>query len=143
MEENKILDDFFSGVLTEEEYDPELDNILEKPRTVLENEIIDDDYIEGYKDGSEMYLLAFCKYNRLGGSKRFPSNILFWKNSWNGKALWVLKTYIKNNLTYKPRKSQKYSLGYLTAITDRDKTMIANVNLCELINREIKAAYKL
>lgn len=139
MEENKILDDFFSGVLTEE-YDPELDNILEKPRTVLENEIIDDDYIEGYKDGSEMYLLAFCKYNKLGGSKRFP---LFWRSSWNRKALWGLKTYIKNNLIYKPGKSQKYSLGYLTAITDRDKIMIANVNLCELINREIKAAYKL
>lgn len=141
MEENKILDDFFSGVLTEE-YDPELDNILEKPRTILENEIIDDDYIEGYKDGSEMYLLAFCKYNRLGGSKRFPINILFWKKN-NGKALWGLKTYIKNNLIYKPGKSQNYSLGYLTAINDRAKIMIANVNLCELINREIKAAYKL
>ncbi len=139
MEENKILDDFFSGVLTEE-YDPELDNILEKPRTALEKESIDDDYIEGYKDGSDMYLLAFRKYNKLGGSKRFP--ILFWKKN-NGKALWGLKTYIKNNLIYKPGKSQKYSLGYLTAITDRDKIMIANVNLCELINREIKAAYKL
>ena len=139
MEENKILDKFFSGVLIEE-YDPELDNILEKPRTVLEKEIIDDDYIEGYKDGSEMYLLAFCKYNRLGGSKRFP---LFWKSRVNGKALWGLKTYIKNNLIYKPRKSQNYSLGYLTAITDRAKIMNATVNLCELINREIKAAYKL
>jgi hypothetical protein len=129
----------FSRVLTEE-YDPELDNILEKPRTALEKESIDDDYIEGYKDGSDMYLLAFCKYNRLGGSKRFP---IIWRKSWNGKALWGLKTYIKNNLIYKPGKSQKYSLGYLTAITDRDKIMIANVNLCEIINREIKAAYKL
>jgi hypothetical protein len=139
MEENKILNDFFSGVLTEE-YDPELDNILEKPKTVLEKEIIDNDYIEGYKDGSEMYLLAFCKYNRLGGSKRFP---LFWKSRVNGKALWVLKTYIKNNLIYRSGKSQNYSLGYLTAIADRNKIMDANVNLCEIIDREIKAAYKL